>query len=425
MPRHLRLCEFSPSEADVHDGITRRNFLAGLAGLLGALAIGQLGCGGVSGSTGHGSADLPSPQSSGIEHVVLAMMENRSFDHLLGWMPNADGKQAGLSYSDGSASHPTFRLAPDFQGCGHRDPDHSFRGGRIEYNGGACNGWLLDGINDLFAIGYYTQDDLQFLGRAAPAWTVCDRYFAAIMAETVPNRLYQHAAQTDRLSDTNAGSTLPTIWDSLAQASVSGRYYFSSTSFLSHWGGKYDGISAPVSQFFADCAAGQLPSVAYVDPHFGGTAPAQNDDHPTADIRSGEAFLNSIYRAVTTSPNWPGTVLVISFDEWGGFFDHVPPPTGPIPQSDLAAGNTDGLLGFRVPCLLISPFARRGFVSSTVFDHTSVLSLIEWRWNLPSLTVRDQNANNLATALDLSRQDTSAPQFDVPAGPFGISCKPV
>jgi hypothetical protein len=111
-------------------------------------------------------------------------------------------------------------------------------------------------------------------------------------------------------------------------------------------------------------------------------------------------FLNAIYRAVTTSPVWSRTVLVFNFDEWGGFFEHVPPPTAPIPPADKLAGNTDGLLGFRVPCLLVSPFAPRERVSHVVCDHTSILRMIEWRWNLPPLTVPDATANNLATALD-------------------------
>jgi phospholipase C len=160
---------------------------------------------------------LPPPETSGIEHIVVVMMENRSFDHFLGWLENADGRQAGLSYLDAAGvRHKTYRLAPDFQGCSHPAPDHSYDGGRIEYNGGACDGWLRAGNNDEYAIGYYTCKDLSFLGNAAPRWTVCDRYFAAIMAETYPNRIYHHAAQTDRLTNTFDEPLRPTIWDSLA-----------------------------------------------------------------------------------------------------------------------------------------------------------------------------------------------------------------
>src|ERR1051325_3165360 len=147
------------------------------------------------------AAKLPDPEQSGINHIVVGMMENRSFDHLLGWLPGADGKQAGLSYTDtNGVAHSTYPLAPDFQGCGHPDPDHDYAGGRVEYDNGACDGWLRAGQNDIFSIGYYQQPDLSFLGVAATNWTVCDNYFASIMAGTYPNRLYQHAAQTDRLA---------------------------------------------------------------------------------------------------------------------------------------------------------------------------------------------------------------------------------
>jgi phospholipase C len=117
-------------------------------------------------------------------------------------------------------------------------------------------------------------------------------------------------------------------------------------------------------------------------------------------------------------------VFVINYDEWGGFFDHVPPPTAPIPDADVVAGNEDGLLGFRTPCLVISPFARREHVAMQTLDHTSVLKMIEWRWGLDALTVRDDTATNLAEVLDLSASQLQARQFDVPTGPFGALCSP-
>lgn len=137
---------------------------------------------GISGCLG---AALPDPAKSGLEHVVVVMMENRSFDHFFGWVPGADGKQTNLSYLDRTGTaRSTYALAPDYQGCGHPDPDHSYQGGRIEYNNGAVDGWLKAGRNDVYAIGYYTEKDFPFFGPAVKAWTVCDRYFAAIMAGT-------------------------------------------------------------------------------------------------------------------------------------------------------------------------------------------------------------------------------------------------
>ena len=232
-----------------------------------------------------------------------------------------------------------------------------------------------------------------------------------------------HAAQTDRLSNTFELSTLPTIWDRLTAAGLDGRYYFSDAPFLGLWGLKYASISRTFDHFLEDCAAGALPQVSYVDARFiDEEAGTSNDDHPHGDIRNGEVFMNTVYAAVTSSPNWKHTVLVITFDEWGGFFDHVPPPAGSIPAASAAAGDADGLRGFRVPCLVVSPYASRGLVSHTIFDHTSILSLIEWRWSLAPLTVRDASANNLALALDFGKPDRWAPPYAIDPGPYGAAC---
>ncbi len=388
---------------------TRREFLVGAVGLAASTSPFARRV-----SLAQGSSSLPPPGRSGIDHVVVLMMENRSFDHLLGWLPGADGKQAGLTFPDAHGlSHATFPLAPDFEGCAYADPDHSYAGGRTQFDNGACDGFLRTS-KDLFPIGYYRQLDLPFLGRAAPEWTVCDRYFAAILGPTFPNRFYLHAGVTDRLADTIAPSRLPTIWDRLAARGIPAAYYYGNVPFLFLWGLRYSSILRSHARFFADCRSGRLPAVAYVDPVFtflGNGIPA--DDHPHADVRAGEDFLNRIYRAVTTSPAWPRTLLAIVFDEWGGFFDHVPPPAGRDVRPAYAQR------GFRVPCLLVSPYAPRGRVSHRLFDHASILKLIEWRFGLLPLSARDAGANNLAEALDFSRRNLAAPLYDVPrfAGP--------
>jgi phospholipase C len=387
---------------------SRRQFLVGSAAALGSLSTtGQA----LLGADRRGSRRLPRPEKSGIDHVVVVMMENRSFDHLLGWLKEADGRQAGLVYKDSQGTaFKTHRLAPDFQGCGFPDPDHSYDGSRVAYNNGLCDGWLRAGANENNVIGYYTRADLPFLGAAAPDWTVCSRYFAPIMGPTYPNRLYQHAAVTDRLDDSLGPTTLTTIWDRLADAGLQGRYYQSDTSFLDLWGTKYNPIKRSYAQFLQDCATGDLPEVSFVDPPFKGeSAGTSADDHPLGDIRAGESWLYQTYRAVTTGRDWKHTVMVINFDEWGGFFDHVRPEEAPDVDSAFS------LRGFRVPCLIVSPFSAPGAIARDVYDHTSILKMIEWRWSLPPLSVRDAAANNLAEALDFSVTRHKLPDYHVPS----------
>ena len=408
---------------NTHD-LSRREFLAALAAATGVLTL--AGCGDDDGGAALAPefAALPAPESSGIEHVVVVMMENRSFDHFLGWLPGADGKQAGLTFTDKQGnSQRTFPLTPNFQNCQFADPDHSYDGGRAQFDGGAADGWLRAATDDRFPIGYYTQEDLPFYGRAVPAWTTFDRYFAAFLGPTYPNRLYMHSAQTDRTDNTLTPSTMPAIWDRLAAKGRTGTYYYSDLPITALYGNRFNRISKRFPQFLADAAAGTLPDVAFVDPRFIGEAQGTSgDDHPLADIRNGQAFVNQVYDAVTGSPNWPNTVLIYNYDEWGGFFDHVPPPLAPQTALDPQIGN-DGRLGFRVPCLLVSPLARRGFVAHRQYDHTSILSLIEWRWGLDPLSARDAAATNIAHALAFDQPNNMAvPQFSVPQGPFGSAC---
>lgn len=174
-----------------------------------------------------GSVVLPPPEESGIEHVVVVTMENRSFDHFLGWLAGADGLPPGLMYTDRKGvSHPSHPLASDFTGCPHPSPDHSYDQSRVAYDDGKMDGFLRAGSNDEYAIGYYTQADIPFYSALAQNYLACDRYFASILGPTFPNRLFQWAAQTDRLDDSVTFSSLPTILDRLSEAGVSHRYFF-------------------------------------------------------------------------------------------------------------------------------------------------------------------------------------------------------
>jgi phospholipase C len=375
--------------------------------------------------------------------VVVVMLENRSFDHLLGWLPGADGRQGGLSYPDRAGrQHPTHDLGRNFTGCGSADPDHSWAGGQTQLAGGRNDGWLLTpsrrSIDDTYPIGYYTDTALPVLAALARNYAALDGYFCSLMSETYPNRIYLNAARTDRdhnleplasASEATKLATIPTIWDRLAESAISHRYYFGDVPFIGLWGLRYLRIVAPFSRFLADAAGGTLPNVSFIDPTFNNNHGLESDQHPFADVRLGDKFLADIFHAVRTGPQWQRTVLVITYDEWGGFFDHVVPPkvvddTDPATVDhrcgiDGCGGPPDyRQLGFRVPCVVVSPFAPAGVVHGGPYEHTSILRMIEWRWNLKPLTARDANAQNLAEVLNFSRIN-SVPETVIPVpGPF-------
>lgn len=407
-------------------GITRRGFIQGMAAATGGLIL--PGCGT---SVQTGGAGLPPPEESGIDHIVVLMMENRSFDHFLGWVPGADGWQAGVAMKDADGNLRQSRdLAPNFQNCQLADPDHGYEGGRIQINGGKMDGFLLtQPVGDDFPLGYYTADSLPFYKGCAQHWTICDRYFSGILTSTTPNRFYMHAGQTDRMTNTVNISSLPTVWDRMIEKGRSVAYYYQDVSYLSYWGSKYTGFSNRYTKrrLQADVMEGRLANLTYIDNvgsvlNEGGSL--SRDDHPVADIRDGQAFLNEVYDILRQGPNWERTLLVINYDEWGGFYDHVVPPFAPVTPEEAALGN-DGRLGMRVPCVVIGPRARRGHVEHQQFDPNSILNMIAWRFGFEPLGAR-ASSTNLAHALDFSTPlNSSAPAFDVPDGPFGGLCIPL
>jgi phospholipase C len=426
--------------------LNRRDFMKGAAGVGGALVLGQQAArAGIVLPTPATQAPalLPAPETSGIEHVVVIMMENRSTDHLLGWHPNADVRQRQTFVDNNGMAHDSYDLGTTYMGCGMADPNHGWSGGRTQVHGGAMDGFLKTAPNgDLFPIGYYGESARPWYNSLARNFTVCDRYFCSTLTSTFPNRIFLHAAATDRLTNTFDQSHLPTIWDRIADTggAVTGRYYFQDLPTLGLWADKYISISRHIEHFFADAAAGQLPNVAFVDPRAleEGNTGSSGDDHPHADLRVGEYFMQSIFNAVAQSPAWSSTVFIITYDEWGGFFDHVPPPraaaagvgAGVDPDVEVESGKN--LLGVRVPVIVASPWSKSDptnpRVSSEVYDHASILKLIEWRWGFAPLSPRDASSDigNLASALDL----TKPPDPTLPAlgtAPFVVPtpCNPV
>src|SRR3954470_16487968 len=222
------------------------------------------------------AAPLPAPKNLPIDTFVVLMMENRSFDHYLGWLPGADGRQQGLSYTDKQGKKlQTQRLAPDWQGCAHPDPDHSWDGGRTQLNGGRCDGFLRSGDNDVFSISYYQEGDLGFIQDAAKAFTTFDRFHCSLMGSTLPNREYMHAATSYGMRDNDfpdpPGFPDTTIFAALQAKGVSNRYFYSDVPVAALWGAPGVARSSPVAQYYELAAAGQLPAVSFVDPNFGGS----------------------------------------------------------------------------------------------------------------------------------------------------------
>jgi phospholipase C len=360
--------------------------------------------------------------TSQVKHIVVAMMENRSFDHFLGWLPNANGKQAGLDYVDvNGVSHPTHELAPNWTGCAYNDPDHSYDGGRIEVDNGLMDGFMKTSTADVYAIGYYQAADNQFFPAFARNFTSCDMYFPSMLGPTFPNRIFQLCGQTDRLDDSVSLCSYPTIFDHCTQAGVSSKYYYGNVPFLTLF--PIDAIlyANSFQDFLSDCASGSLPAVSFVDPAFTLLLNTANDNHPHSDIRNGDAFIAQVYQAVATSPAWENTVLVLNYDEWGGFFDHVPPPRALAPNNtdpDLVDGKA--LLGCRVPCIVASPWTvgapANPEVNHTVFDHTSVLKMIESVFNVQPLAAREtsNDVGNLLSVIDFNNKAKSGPALPTP-----------
>jgi phospholipase C len=360
---------------------------------------------------------LPSPRNLPIDTFVVLMMENRSFDHYLGWLPGADGRQAGLEFTDAHGNRVATHHLTFFQSCGWKDPDHSWQGGRTELDSGRMDGFLRS-AGDAFCIGYYEEADVPFIPHAAKAFTCFDRFFCSLLGPTYPNREYMHAGQSYGEMDNSlpigtSGIGFPdtTIFSSLSKAGVSNRYFYVDLPISALWGAPGLARSGQVQEYYERAAAGTLPALTFVDPGFlGEDQGTSGDEHPLADIRVGQAYMADIVHAFMSSPQWKRGALFIVYDEWGGFFDHVVPPRVPDLRASANINLDFGQMGFRIPAVLVSPYARRGYVDHSIYGFESILKMIRYRYGRPPLTPRDLFANNIAAAFDFE----SGPNYEVP-----------
>jgi phospholipase C len=414
-----------------------------------------------------------------IEHVVIFIQENRSFDHYFGSYRGVRGfadQSAAFEQADpaNTTNPPVGKLLPFHldtsttnAACTH-DITHAWAPQHQSWNNGAMSGFVnsrlpIDANDATLTMGYYTRADIPYYHAVADAFTICDNYFCSVMGPTDPNRLYTMAASIDP-DGKNGGPLLHTLGlnrssffgsltyttmpEQLQARGISWKVYSSpdanilnsifSDNVLSYFK-NFQNTASPLYQnafvpqfpagFVADALSGNLPQVSWV------LASLVDSDHPPAPSLFGESTLFAILNALTANPaQWAKTALFVTYDENGGFFDHVAPPTAPpgTPGEYITApavldptvvGNPPILgpigLGFRVPTLILSPFSRGGFVSSNLFDHTSILRFLETRFGaeVPNLSAwRRAAVGDLTSAFNFAAPNQSTNVSSTPAG---------
>jgi len=340
-----------------------------------------------------------------IDTIVVLCMENRSFDHYLGSLrltegrTDVDGLAGAESNLTAASTAVPVHLLEDFTPA---DPPHSWSACHAQWNQGANDGFVREhaGANEADVMGYHVRSQIPVTYALADAGVVCNRWFSACLGPTWPNRFYLHGA-TSRGVKTNVPAVgFTSIFDRLADAGITGTNYFSEVAWASGGYGKLTGL-ARIERFFDDAAAGTLPPFSIIDPSFfGGGA---NDDHPDHDVRLGQALIGSIVAALGQSPQWNRCLFVLTYDEHGGFYDHVPPPETVDDHPDFRR------LGFRVPSLVIGPTVRRGCAIDDVLEHSSVAATATRRWGLEPLNARAAQAGDLSPCIDPRRIDDPLP----------------
>lgn len=348
--------------------------------------------------------------ASPVGHIVELMMENHAFDNFFGTYPGADGIPANTSLPNGHGA----RINPYWiVGNTTGSPPHDQASERQDLDGGRMDGFIVsaDAFNSSLGnvpVGYYNATQLAGYWTLAEEFVLCDHYFASVLGPTLPNRLYAIAGNSSGVTSNSLpaqGLDLLTIFDQLHAADVTWSYYFAP-------GGGHLPLPLyinplretptetrdvlPMSGLIPTITAGRLPNVTFIDPSSGNLS-----EDPPSSVTTGEAWALSVIQAIEGGPQWGSTVIFLTWDEGGGFYDHVVPP-----RADSLGD------GFRVPMIVISPFTEHGGVSSTVFDHTSVLRFIDQNWGLPSLNARVGAANNIGSTLDPALREVPASSVD-------------
>jgi phospholipase C len=399
---------------------------------------------------------------SKINHIVVLMLENRSFDHLLGFLyrsngnvspqgqpfeglqgsesnPDTSGKSIPVFPIEPSHPHPYFMPGAD-PGEGYLNTNSQLFGSTkapipivpasnqgfvknfdytLSWESKEDPSSVIAGTRAGDIMGIYNPDTLPVLSALASGFAVCDHWFASVPTETFPNRAFVHMATSQGYVRDKSTSvyTAPSIYAALTKKNVTWSVYGYDAPPLTR-GSVADIQNAPESHFgeFSDFQAaaknGVLASYVFLEPQWGSKG---NSEHPNYDMSKGEQLLHDLYYALYGTPVWDDTLLVITYDEHGGCFDHVPPPENAVAPDDSAGelGFDFKRFGLRVPTLLISPLIPAGTVfrtsSQTPFDHTSILATVEARFGVSSLTRRDAAAPQVGDVLSLDRPRTDDP----------------
>jgi phospholipase C len=363
-----------------------------------------------------------------IEYVIVLMLENRSFDHMLGALQQVyadlDGvPPTGTPREDVyTKTGKAYQQLPNTETQLNPSPLHEHRDVMVQIDGN-MRGFIDDYATVAYSkeedylkvMGYYPLDFLPVLHTLARNFTICDQWFCSLPGPTWPNRFFVHSASSNGHVTMPEGFYHPdipalhqpqdTIYNRLEDTGIS-------------WGIFHTGLPQallleklwdhpqhfhPIENFYEMCQNPDnpddpLPSYCFLEPAFRG--PAEDDQHPPADVMNGELLIAKVYNAIRNSDIWNKCLLVITYDEHGGFYDHVTPAAAVAPDDQTEEFAFD-IYGPRVPALLISPRAPKNF-DHTVFDHTSILKYVEEKWDLAPLTARDAQANSIGAVLDLT-----------------------
>jgi phospholipase C len=403
---------------------------------------------------------------SDIDHVVVLLQENRSFDHYFGTLAGVrgfgdatplllpDGRPVFYQPSAASRDGYVLPFHLDTQTTSAQqlhDLSHAWSALHQSWNGGRLDGWVTahiasDGASGPLTMGHYRRDDIPFHYALADAFTICDGYHASVMGPTNPNRYYWMTASIDpegknggpATDNSGVRYTWETYPERLQRAGISWRIYRPEITqqypigldIIMRFGAFADapatsplyenaGKQRTVPMLLDDIRTGNLPQVTWIVPPF------DVCEHPSMLPAAGENYIRSILEAFWANPAlWARTAFIISYDENDGLFDHVLPPTPPPGTPGEFINGAPIGLGFRVPCLVVSPFSRGGYVCGDTFDHTSVLRFIETRFGVevPNLTAwRRATCGDLTTAFGFGEPpDTSIPVMPPTADALSI-----